>query len=120
MSEWGGVITDNNGRVIEIEPLQEPVAAGRSPAELSNLANLENLWLSGNRLSGCVLARLQGQLYMGFSDLGKPAVLRHAPYAQGGPGLPLSSAIQRHGRPQLERQHQLAGIDAPVLEELAR
>ena len=77
ISEWFGVETDGEGRVIalhlpgnqlrgEIPPevgnlanlevlaLQDNQLAGEIPPELGNLANLVGLYLRGNQLSGCV------------------------------------------------------------------
>ena len=44
ISEWEGVITDGNGRVIELK-LTENQLSGEIPPELGNLANLRRLFL---------------------------------------------------------------------------
>ncbi len=68
VSEWYGVTTDNNGRVIELR-LNENQLSGEIPPELGNLANLTRLDLGGNELSGCVPTSRLGQL-SSDSDLG--------------------------------------------------
>ena len=51
ISEWEGVTTDGNGRVIGLY-LDYNQLSGEIPPELGNLANLEDLALRGNQLSG--------------------------------------------------------------------
>ena len=51
ISEWEGVTTDGNGRVIGLALLGNQLT-GEIPPELGNLANLTELYLSGSQLSG--------------------------------------------------------------------
>ena len=51
ISEWEGVATDNNGRVIGLS-LNDNRLSGEIPPELGNLTNLRELSLGGNQLSG--------------------------------------------------------------------
>ena len=44
--------------------------SGEIPPELGNLANLVELDLDGNQLSGCIPDSLRDQLNLGRSDLG--------------------------------------------------
>ena len=57
ISEWDGVITDDNGRVIELL-LFDNQLSGQMPPELGNLSSLEYINLYGNRLSGEIPAEL--------------------------------------------------------------
>jgi hypothetical protein len=75
LSEWDGVKTDDDGRVIELD-LNYNYLSGEIPAELGSLSNLElgslsnltNLRLLSNDLSGCVPSSLEDQFT--YSDLG--------------------------------------------------
>ena len=69
ISEWEGVTTDGNGRVIGLALLGNQLS-GELPLELGNLANLTRLYLDGNQLSGCVPSSLSGRLDMGRTHLG--------------------------------------------------
>ena len=51
LSEWHGVTTDEGGRVAGLV-LQYNALAGDMPSDISNLANLVTLDVSGNRLTG--------------------------------------------------------------------
>ena len=92
ISEWEGVIIDDNGRVTElflggnqlsgeIPPelgkltsltllrLGGNQLSGEIPPELGNLARLNVLFLSGNQFTGCVPSSLSGRLNMEYSEL---------------------------------------------------
>ena len=69
ISEWHGVTTDDNGRVIELN-LWSNQLSGEIPPELGNLANLQQLLIHENRLSGCVPISLRGpSRFLGLGDL---------------------------------------------------
>ena len=55
--EWYGVGTDRSGRVLSLF-LGDHQLSGEIPAELGNLANLQELFLSSNQLSGEIPAEL--------------------------------------------------------------
>ena len=57
IGEWHGVTTDRSGRVTELS-LEINQLSGEIPAELGNLANLQELWLWDNQLSGEIPAEL--------------------------------------------------------------
>ena len=57
ISEWIGVTTDDNGRVIELD-LRVNQLSGEIPAELGSLTNLQFLRLQGNQLTGEIPAEL--------------------------------------------------------------
>ena len=57
LSEWPGVTTDNDGRVVGLD-LSENQVSGEIPAELGNLSSLERLYLYRNQLSGEIPAEL--------------------------------------------------------------
>ena len=57
LSEWYGVSTDSEGRVIDLR-LYGNNLVGSIPAVLGNLSNLENLYLMDNRLTGDIPAEL--------------------------------------------------------------
>ena len=70
LSEWNGVKTDDDGRVIKLD-LSYKDLRGEIPAELGSLSNLVGLDLNGNDLSGCVPSRLEDDLlFWGYSSLG--------------------------------------------------
>ena len=69
ISEWYGVTTDDNGRVIELD-LWNNQLSGEIPPELGNLPSLTFLFLGGNDLSGCVPSSLEDRLNVGYSGLG--------------------------------------------------
>ena len=73
LSEWYGVRTGGDGRVTELVLLSNALA-GRIPAELGGLANLERLDLSRNDLSGPIPTELGSlvnlkSLYLGNNRL---------------------------------------------------
>lgn len=57
LSEWYGVSTDSEGRVIDLR-LYGNNLVGSIPAVLGNLSNLENLYLMDNQLTGDIPAEL--------------------------------------------------------------
>ena len=57
IGEWSYVSTDGDGRVTRLLPGNNRLS-GSIPSELSNLANLESLFLNGNRLSGSIPSEL--------------------------------------------------------------
>ena len=57
IGEWSYVSTDADGRVTRLLPGNNRLN-GSIPSELSNLANLESLYLNGNRLSGSIPSEL--------------------------------------------------------------
>ena len=57
IGEWSYVSTDADGRVTRLLPGNNRLS-GSIPSELSNLANLESLFLNGNRLSGSIPSEL--------------------------------------------------------------
>ena len=69
ISQWYGIVTDDSGRVIALG-LYDNQLSGEIPPELGNLANLEELWLSGSELSGCIPSSLRDHLNMDMSRLG--------------------------------------------------
>ena len=93
LGEWGGVTTNEDGRVTklyifdrslsgEIPPelgslsnltflyLRGNALSGEIPAELGSLSYLKRLELRNNELSGCVPSSLEDQLDFNYSDLG--------------------------------------------------
>ena len=69
LGEWEGVVTNDDGRITELQ-LPTNDLSGEIPPELGNLSNLTGLWLSGNELSGCVPRSLEDQLDFSVSNLG--------------------------------------------------
>ena len=67
LGDWGGVTTNDDGRVTELE-LEYNNLLGEIPPELGSLSNLTHLRLLFNDLSGCVPSSLEDQLT--YSDLG--------------------------------------------------
>ncbi len=53
LSEWDGVKTDDEDRVVHLS-IDSNWLSGEIPPELGNLANLTELYLQENQLSGCV------------------------------------------------------------------
>ena len=71
MGQWHGVATDVSGRVTHLD-LDNNGLMGQIPHELDNLDKLDMLFLSGNRLTGCVPVRLQDVSENDFGRLGLP------------------------------------------------
>ena len=71
LGEWHGVTTDDSGRVVELNLLDNQLS-GEIPPELGNLANLVELYLSGNQLSGCLPSGLRYVPQNDFSDTRLP------------------------------------------------
>ncbi len=61
LSEWSGVKTDDDGRVIGLD-LSHHDLFGEIPPELGSLSYLTRLTLQGNDLSGCVPSSLERRL----------------------------------------------------------
>ena len=99
MGQWHGVTTDVSGRVTHLD-LDNNRLTGQLPHELDNLDKLEMLALSGNRLTGCVPVRLRDVSENDFGRLGLP----FCSVDRGRADRPL----QRHRRPELGDQYQLA------------
>ena len=57
IGEWSYVSTDADGRVTRLLPGNNRLS-GSIPSELSNLANLESMFLGGNELSGSIPSEL--------------------------------------------------------------
>ena len=57
LSEWHGVVADNNGRVVGVHLVGNGLT-GTIPPELGNLSNLEELSLTQNGLTGTIPAEL--------------------------------------------------------------
>ena len=53
LSEWYGVFVDNNGRVIQLELVQNGLT-GTIPPELGDLSNLEEMFFQENNLPGTI------------------------------------------------------------------
>ena len=73
LGEWHGIITDGNGRVVELE-LSENNLTGIFPPELGQLSNLRKLEFYGNNLTGTIppeLGQLSNLRYLGllYNDL---------------------------------------------------
>ena len=69
ISEWEGVIIDDNGRVTELF-LGGNQLSGEIPPELGILANLTRLHLDGNQLSGEIPPELANLANLKYLDLG--------------------------------------------------
>ncbi len=70
LSEWHGVTTDDDGRVVDLT-LSENRLSGEMPRELGNLDKLRKLWLPRNRLTGEIpreLGKLSGLLFLELSS----------------------------------------------------
>ena len=104
ISEWRGVTTDDNGRVIELDLGVNQLSGEISP-DLGNLASLEELDLHGNQLSGEIppelgnlakLTRLDlegNQLTGTIGQMGKesPVPMHHGRYEFGNDHLGIGS-----------------------------
>ena len=76
LSEWFGVTTDANGRVVGLS-IPSNDLAGAFPDELGSLVNLQWLYLSGNALTGALPSELGNltnlhSLVLGFNELSGP------------------------------------------------
>ena len=71
LGEWHGVTTDDSGRVIGLNLLDNQLS-GEIPPELGGLSNLADLYLSGNQLSGCIPSGLRYVPQNDFSDTRLP------------------------------------------------
>ena len=72
LSEWFGVTSDKNGRVTELR-LGENGLTGEIPHALTNLHNLETLYLGGNALIGCIPSSLKDIPGGDASSVGLPS-----------------------------------------------
>ena len=68
LSAWHGVQTDANGRVTHVDLYQNGLS-GAIPAELGDLANLEELELDNNSLSGTIPGTFLGLSQLLFLDI---------------------------------------------------
>ena len=82
LGEWYGVITNDDGRVIELE-LGENDLSGEIPAELANLSNLEKLYLHANGLSGEIPPELGSLSNLRWLFLGDNALSGEIPAELG-------------------------------------
>ena len=95
-----GEIPDELRRLVALAhlSLNGNALSGEIPSWLGNLANLHSLLLSGNSFTGCIPEELQ--------DLAVPRP-RQAQHSLLRPRC-AGTALQRHRRPELEEQYQLA------------
>ena len=83
LSEWDGVKTDDDGRVIELD-LSYNDLSGEIPAELGSLSNLTELGLHGNNLSGEIPAELGSLSNLQFLKLNNNELSGEIPAELGG------------------------------------
>ena len=82
LGEWYGVITNDDGRVIELG-LGDNELSGEIPAELANLSNLEKLYLHANGLSGEIPPELGSLSNLRWLFLGDNALSGEIPAELG-------------------------------------
>ena len=109
LGEWHGVTTDDSGRVVELNLLDNQLS-GEIPPELGNLANLVELYLSGNQLSGEIPPELGGLSNLAWLHLGENQLSGEIPPGLGGLSK-LAYAVPR--RKSVERGD-TAGAGWPV------
>ena len=83
LSEWYGVDTDGDGRVIYLD-LTENELAGAIPAEIGGLGRLEALGLGSNRVSGAIPAELGKLTRLELLDLNSNELAGGLPPEMGG------------------------------------
>lgn len=86
LSNWHGVITDNNGRVTELD-LSDNKLSGEIPADLGRLDKLELLSLRGNQLTGRISDSLCSISVNDVTELGLPLHKFEAPTPTDAPEL---------------------------------
>ena len=82
LGEWHGVTTDDGGRVVGLS-LADNRLAGRIPAALGRLSNLEGLNLRGNELTGRIPAALGRLSNLEWLNLGGNKLTGRIPAALG-------------------------------------
>ena len=86
LDTWYGVTTDEGGRVSEVN-LWLNNLSGKIPPDLGDLTNLDELYLSGNRLRGCLPAVWKYYVVENDLDqLGLPYCVASSPTSHGSSG----------------------------------